>query len=148
MVPYGSHRALQAAPVCTESGDPDEVDDPMQNAASPKFVGTCGVDLHQDASPCIKVPEEGVEPSCPRGHWILSAAGRLNGFRVGGRKPLETPGVRVFCLNRVRSRHGTFSEPNSGKTAGMFPLKSPVGVPVPASTLHGRGRVLGLGENG
>ncbi len=82
MVPRGAQNGAvqlasgtsQAASDCTETADSGEAEEAMQNAASSKVVGACGVDLHRDASSCITKCERQDLNLHPLRDWILSPA--------------------------------------------------------------------------
>ena len=72
---YGAKRlasqALRIASDCTERVTVEASDPQPRNAKSPEEIEAFGIRSQQIASSCIEVPEGGLEPPRPCGHWIL-----------------------------------------------------------------------------
>ncbi len=65
---------LRIAPNCTETAAVTADDAVPRNAKSPEQIGASDTESQQIASCCIEVPEVGLEPTRPCGHWILNPA--------------------------------------------------------------------------
>ena len=80
VVPRGAQISAQlvalktttTASVCTQRDLRHDESDVAEGSENPEKNSTYCVALHQHASPDTEVPEEGLEPSCPCGHWILN----------------------------------------------------------------------------
>jgi integrase/recombinase XerD len=65
---------LRIAPDCTETEETRSSPRRPDIAKSPVKTGASRARSHRTASQCSEVPEEGLEPSRPCGHWILNPA--------------------------------------------------------------------------
>jgi hypothetical protein len=65
---------LRIAPTCTEARRDRGSTRRPENAKSPEEIGASRASSQRAASHCTRVPKEGLEPSRPCGHWILSPA--------------------------------------------------------------------------
>ena len=60
------------APHCTETAEVWTAPRRLENTRSPEKTGASCTTLHRAASLCSEVPEVGLEPTRPCGHWILN----------------------------------------------------------------------------
>ncbi len=65
---------LRIAPTCTEESVEPRSPRRVENAKSSEEIGATRASLQRAASDCTRIPKEGLEPSRPCGHWILSPA--------------------------------------------------------------------------
>ena len=63
---------LQIAPDCTETAPIATLDAAPRNAKSPEEIEAFDISSQRIASCCSVVPEPGLEPGRPCGHWILN----------------------------------------------------------------------------
>ena len=75
MVPFSPHRERYGLrPNCTERGTNRTRPRSEETQKTRENTELFAPRPHPTASSCIKVPKEGLEPSRPCGHWILSPA--------------------------------------------------------------------------